>query len=107
MSVGTLSGSAEYEALCSGRLADPYPLLDRLREEDPVHWSEPLGGWILTRHDDVLGAIFDRRLASDRVAINMSAIPAAERPNYRSLEQHVSNWLGFTDPPKQIGRAHV
>ncbi|MBV9338215.1 MAG: cytochrome P450 [Solirubrobacterales bacterium] len=65
-----------------------------------MHWSEPLAGWVLTRYDDVLAAIFDRRLASDRVAINMSAIPDPKRPSYRSLEQHVSNWLGFTDPPK-------
>jgi pimeloyl-[acyl-carrier protein] synthase len=100
MSVAALSESGEYEAFCRGRLADPYPLLDRLREEDPVHWSEPLAGWVLTRHDDVLSAIFDRRFASDRVVINMSAISAPERAHYRSLEQHVSNWLGFTDPPK-------
>ncbi len=102
MSVAALSESADYEAFCRGQLVDPYPLLDRLREEDPVHWSEPLAGWVLTRHDDVLAAIFDRRLASDRVAINMSAIPAPERVHYRSLEQHVSNWLGFTDPPKHV-----
>ncbi|HEY1517753.1 MAG TPA: cytochrome P450 [Solirubrobacteraceae bacterium] len=100
MSVAALSESAEYEEFCCGRLADPYPLLDRLREDEPVHWSEPLAGWVLTRHADVLAAIFDRRLASDRVAINMGALPAPERANYRSLEQHVSNWLGFTDPPK-------
>jgi cytochrome P450 len=100
MSVAVLSESAEYDAFCAGRLADPYPLLDRLREEDPVHWSRRLGGWVLTKHDDVLAGIFDRRLASDRVAINMSAIPASRRSSYRSLEQHVSNWLGFTDPPK-------
>jgi cytochrome P450 len=102
MSVGAVTESAGYEAFCRGRLADPYPLLDRLREEDPVHWSEPLAGWVMTRHDDVLAGIFDRRLASDRVAINMSAIPATERASYRSLEQHVSNWLGFTDPPKHV-----
>jgi cytochrome P450 len=100
MAVAALSESPEYEALCTGRLAEPYGLLDRLRESDPVHWSNRLSGWVLTRYDDVLAAIFDRRLASDRVAINMSAIAASERPRYRSLEQHVSNWLGFTDAPK-------
>jgi pimeloyl-[acyl-carrier protein] synthase len=100
MTVAALSESAEYEAFCAGRLADPYPLLDQLRENDPVHWSDRLSGWVLTRYEDVLAAIFDRRLASDRVAINMSAIADSARPRYRSLEEHVSNWLGFTDPPK-------
>ena len=47
--------------------ADPFPILRRLREEDPIHCS-PLG-WVLTRYDDVvaslrnssLGAAFDRK----------------------------------------------
>lgn len=46
--------------------ADPFPLLRRLREEDPIHRSRL--GWVLTRYDDVaaalrnpsLGAAFDR-----------------------------------------------
>ncbi len=33
-------------------IANPYPLLHRLRERDPVHRS-PLGFWVLTRYDDV------------------------------------------------------
>ena len=32
---------------------DPSPGLHRLRAEDPVHWVEPLGFWLVTRHDDV------------------------------------------------------
>jgi cytochrome P450 len=32
---------------------DPNPLLHRLRAEDPVHFVEPLGFWLVTRHDDV------------------------------------------------------
>lgn len=32
--------------------ANPYPSLARLREEDPVHWSGPLGVWVLTRYED-------------------------------------------------------
>ena len=27
-------------------LSDPYPTLHRLREEDPVHRSESIGGWV-------------------------------------------------------------
>ena len=33
---------------------DPYPTLRQLRGEDPVHWSESIGGWILTRYDDIM-----------------------------------------------------
>ena len=61
---------------------------------------ERLNSWMLTRYDDVLAATRDLRFASDRASVNMSALPAGERPRYRLLGEHVSNWLGFTDPPK-------
>ncbi len=32
---------------------DPYPVIERLRREDPVHRVTPLGFWFVTRHDDV------------------------------------------------------
>ena len=31
--------------------AHPYPLYERLRSEDPLHWS-PFGFWMLTRYAD-------------------------------------------------------
>ena len=46
--------------------ADPYPLYKRLREEDPVHWSEPLDAWVLTRYDDVVAILRDPRFSADR-----------------------------------------
>ncbi len=90
----------DYELFCAGRLADPYPLLADLREREPVHWSERLQAWIVTRYDDVLAALLDRRFANDRVSVNMNALPPDMREQYGPLGDHVSNWLGFTDPPK-------
>ena len=29
-------------------LRNPHPIFERLREEDPVHWSEPMLGWVVT-----------------------------------------------------------
>ena len=46
--------------------ADPYPLYKRLREEDPVHWSEALDAWVLTRYDDVVAVLRDPRFSADR-----------------------------------------
>lgn len=46
---------------------DPYPQYARLRREDPVHWSEPLRSWILTRYDHVVAALRDDvRFSADR-----------------------------------------
>jgi cytochrome P450 len=42
-----------------GFVASPYEQYRRLREHDPVHWSELLEGWVLTRHDDVVAVLRD------------------------------------------------
>jgi len=43
----------------------PYDQYARLREQDPVHWSELLCGWIVSRYDDVSGILRDRTMSSD------------------------------------------
>ena len=42
---------------------DPYPYYHRLRSEDPVHWSEFMHGWVLTRHADAVAYLKDRRFS--------------------------------------------
>jgi len=43
---------------------DPAPFLHRLREDDPVHFVEPLGFWFVTRHDDVKRLFNDPEIAT-------------------------------------------
>ena len=101
----------EYRLFCHGRLGDPHPLYHRLRTEDPVHWCEPLGSWILTRYDDVVAGFRDSRLSAKRVAIYMNQIPEPVRSRVKPLAEHFKKWLGMNDPPdhtrlrKLIGRA--
>jgi cytochrome P450 len=90
----------DYRRLCEGRLGDPYPLLGWLRDHDPVHYSDTLGAWFITRHDDVRAGLLDKRLANDRIAANFAPLPADVREAAAPLAEHISNWLGFTDPPK-------
>jgi pimeloyl-[acyl-carrier protein] synthase len=92
--------SDDYARFCDGTLGDPYPLLSWLREHDPVHRSETLGAWVLTRYEHVRAGLLDRRLANDRIAANLAPLPAALRETAAPLAEHISNWLGFTDPPK-------
>ena len=42
---------------------DPYPLLHRLRADDPVHFSEFINGWVLTRYEDAIAYLRDRRFS--------------------------------------------
>lgn len=32
---------------------DPYPIYERLRDEEPVTFVPAVGLWLVTRHDDV------------------------------------------------------
>jgi pimeloyl-[acyl-carrier protein] synthase len=45
-------------------LADPYPLYQRLRENDPVHWDPFLHAWVVTRYPDVITVL--HKFSADR-----------------------------------------
>lgn len=51
-----------FDPTAPGFLADPYPVLNRLREATPVLRHETLGRWFVTRHADVRACLRDRRL---------------------------------------------
>ena len=50
----TTTPSFEELIVTSEFVANPYPILRLMREEAPVYWSDAIGGWILTRYDDIL-----------------------------------------------------
>ena len=68
---------------------DPYPTYDRLRREDPVHWSPRIDAWLLTRHADADAALHDRRLSSRLTRWERLGLP--ERPNHD---------IQLADPPE-------
>ncbi len=61
-----MATTVQYHPVGPAFLADPYPIYRRLREEDPVHWSELLEAWVLTRYDDVVAVLTDRRFSAER-----------------------------------------
>jgi len=95
-----LMATPEYEKFCRVELAEPYELLGALRSVAPVHWSPLLQAWVVTGYEDVTVALGHPHLRSDRSQINTRGIPDVLRPEYESLISHISNWLGFTDPPR-------
>ena len=62
MAVGELT----YNPFLPEMIADPYPTYRRLRELDPVHYSDVVRAWVLTRYADVVTMIADPRFSSDR-----------------------------------------
>jgi cytochrome P450 len=91
--------SADRDLKSLGNVADPFPLYAWLREHDPVHWSESLNGWVVTRYADVL-EVFNQPLtfSSDRFR-KIGERYASSRPAVQAVGEVLAEWLVFRDPP--------
>lgn len=87
-------------------VANPYPVYQRYRDKDPVHWSpattESAGTWYVFGYDDVVSV-----LSSQHFGRNPRGTDAGDSPpagpvpaEYDSLRRIVQNWLVFMDPPR-------
>jgi cytochrome P450 len=57
-----LSEAVEFDPSDPGFLADPYPVLNRLRERAPLFYDAERERWFVTRHEDVRSCLRDKRL---------------------------------------------
>jgi cytochrome P450 len=96
--------AVDYDPRRKAEIADPFPTFARLRQADPVHWSDILGGWVLTRYRDVRAALFDRRLSADRITPFRDHLPPAQRGELRDLLAMLGLWAVFNDPPEHTRR---
>jgi pimeloyl-[acyl-carrier protein] synthase len=73
---------------------DPYPLLHRLRTDDPVHFSPFMNGWVLTRYADAISYLRDHRFS--RVAyLDTLRAKFGDQP----ILKLQAGELAFNDPP--------
>jgi cytochrome P450 len=63
--VTTATGPVRFDPLDPAFVASPYGQYAVLRDADPVHWSELLWGWVITRFDDVAAVLRDPSMSSD------------------------------------------
>src|SRR5579859_3526171 len=81
-------------------LADPFPVFQRMRDDDPAHWSPHLKAWVLTRYDDVKRVCLDaERMSSDRLRPFFSSLPSPEMARMAELIRILTLWMVFRDPP--------
>ena len=90
----------DYKPNDSRVLADPFPLYQRLRDEDPVHWSPRLKAWVLTRYEDVKRVCLDSSMSSDRLRPFFATLPPAEAQKLAELARYLTLWMVFRDPPE-------
>ena len=93
------SGGPDLDLKSWRNVQDPFPVYARLRDRDPVHWSESLNAWAITRYDDVVD-IFNRpeTFSSDRFR-RIDERYASQRPAVRAVAEVLGHWLVFRDPP--------
>jgi cytochrome P450 len=53
----TAASLSLFQLLDPAVLADPYPLYQRLREQDPVHWDPYLHSWVVTSYPEVVAVL--------------------------------------------------
>jgi len=58
--------------------SDPFPLYADLRERAPIHRNE-MGFWVVTRHQDCLAILRDRRASSDSLNVAVERMPEGFR----------------------------
>jgi cytochrome P450 len=82
-------------------IADPYPVLNALREHTPGFWNERAGQWTITRFADVYTTLRDRRLGrayTHRYAHAELGKPEPD-PRWAAFDQHEAWSLLALEPP--------
>ncbi|HEY1353929.1 MAG TPA: cytochrome P450 [Ktedonobacteraceae bacterium] len=85
-----------YHLLDPEVLANPYPLYQRLRSEDPVHWDPFLHAWVITRYPEVI-TVFQR--FSARRTPTPEQLQALGLAELAPLAQVMVRQMLFLDPP--------
>lgn len=82
-------------------IADPYPVLNALREATPLFRNERTGQWTLTRFSDVYETLRDRRLGRSYTHLYTHARVGRDEPDPRwaSFHQHERWSLLCLEPP--------
>ena len=97
----------DFDPLAPTFVNDPYPILARLRTEDPVHRNSS-ALWALTRHADIVAALGDPRFGN--APSPYAVVNARNRHRYVCADV-ANNIIPFLDPPEHdtprrlIGRA--
>jgi len=80
--------------------ADPYPFYAQLRSQEPVHWDEEMGFWVLTRYADIAAIYNDHRFSrAQGLMRGFQRLPESEQQIAEPVYHSFSKTMFYADPP--------
>jgi pimeloyl-[acyl-carrier protein] synthase len=79
-------------------LANPYPLYQQLRIEDPVHWDPYLNAWVVTRYADVVTVLLEPYFSANTTP-TPEQLTAVGLEALNPIAQVMIRQMLFLDPP--------
>jgi len=80
--------------------ANPYPFYAQLRSQDPVHWDEEMGFWVLTRYADIAAIYNDHRFSrAQGLMRGFQRLPENEQQIAEPVYHSFSKTMFYADPP--------
>ena len=86
-----------YGLFTAAAVQDPYPCYRRMREREPVHWSEKAQAWYFTRYHDVYELQDRPDLSVDRIETLYSYLPRTNAARFSDIVEHYNRWLLYRD----------
>ena len=93
-----MSTAVAFDPFEPGYVESPYAQYARLRTTDPVHWSDLLEGWVLTRYDDIARVLRDPTISVELDNARPTAVVEGERTRM-SERGRKSDTLVLRDDP--------
>ncbi|HEX2696946.1 MAG TPA: cytochrome P450, partial [Anaerolineales bacterium] len=79
---------------------NPYPFYAQLRAQDPIHWDEEMGFWVLSRYSDIAFVYGDERFSrAQGLMRGFDRLSEAERNIAESVYHSFSKTMFYADPP--------
>jgi cytochrome P450 len=79
---------------------NPSPYYKLLREKYPCYWNERWRGWVLSRYEDVSGALHNPQMLADRITpYFMTRLTEEERKRFALTYDVLHSFVVFRDPP--------
>jgi pimeloyl-[acyl-carrier protein] synthase len=79
---------------------DPYPFYEQLRSQDPVHWDEEMGFWVLTRYSDIESLYTDERFSrAQGLMRGFQRLSETDREIAGPVYHSFSKTVFYADPP--------